>query len=247
MRRARSLCTNNETESIDPIIRLWILRMLVPLECRRQLIGIMAFDSEEIALLFALPGCSTPSSLFDEGKARQKLHRCHQVAEKRASKFSLPKLLADNIKQLADLVGLSDVECQLLGFAIILNNNRLLNEVSFWLGRELGSLKVYHVLSVLLVVSEEAIREALAPRSVLSQTALLVLDRDYNHDLSSKLNLLSNSFADRLMTESGSPVNWLRDMIVESPEPHLLLDDYSHIKENLDFLLPYLQQALSNR
>ncbi len=246
MRSFRSLSKGNDDVSVDPIVRLWILRLLVPLECRRQLIGNSSFDNEEIAQLFALPGCSTSSSLFDAAKARQKLYRCHQAAEKQAAKYLLPTLLANNIKQLADLVGLSDVECQLLGFTILVTNNRWLDEATVWLGQELNSLKVYHVLSVLLAVPEAAIREALASRSVLSQTALLALDRDYNHGLGQKLKLLSTSFADRLMTESGSPIDWLRDMVVESPAPHLTLDDYSHVQESLELLLPYLQQALSN-
>jgi hypothetical protein len=207
----------------------------------------MSFDNEEIAELFGLPGCSTSSSsLFDATKALKKLHRCHQAAEKQAAKCVLPPLLASNIQQLADLVGLSDVECQLFGFAIMVSNNRWLDEATVWLGQELNSIKVYHIMSVLLAVPEAAIREALASRSVLSQTALLELDRSYNHGLAQKLELLSASFADRLMTESSSPIDWLSDMVVESPVPHLTITDYVHICDSIELLLPYLQQALSN-
>ena len=151
----------------------------MPLECRRQLIGNTEYVSDEIALLFALPGAASISQ-FDARKARLKLFRSYQEAEKQAAKLSLPTLLADNIKRLADLVGLSDAECQLLGFAVLLSNNRLLNEATVWLGGELSTLKVYQALSVLLGVSEEAIRDALATHSVLSQTGLLVLNRDYS-------------------------------------------------------------------
>jgi transitional endoplasmic reticulum ATPase len=234
-------------DAVDPIVRLWLLRLLVPLEGRRQLIGPYSFDNEEIAQLFDLPGCSASSSDFDAQLARQKLYRCYQAAEKHAHKQVLPTLLANNIQKLTDLVGLSEVEAQLLGFTVLLSNNSWLDQVTGWLGRELNSIKVYHILSVLLAIPESAIRKALSPSSVLSQTGLLSLDRDYNQQLDQKLNLLSASFADRLMTESGSPMDWLRDMVVKSPAPHLMLDDYSHIQGRLALLLPYLQHALSHR
>ena len=141
MRRVQLHDIDKDMASIDPIVRLWLLRLLVPLECRRQLIGITEFDNDEIALLFALPGAASISQ-FDAGKARLKLYRSYQATEKQAAKLSLPTLLADNIERLADLVGLSDVECQLLGFAVLLSNNRLLNEASVWLGGELSTLKV---------------------------------------------------------------------------------------------------------
>jgi len=61
------------------------------------------------------------------------------------------------------------------------------------------------------------------------------------------LDLLSSGFADKLMSESGSPVDWLRDMVVSSSLPHLTLADYPYLKDTLDFLLPYLQQILRTR
>ncbi len=88
--------------AVDPIVRLWLLRLLVPLEGRRQLIGPYSFDNEEIAQLFDLPGCSTSYSDFDAQIARQKLYRCYQAAEKQAHKQALPTLLATNIQKLTD-------------------------------------------------------------------------------------------------------------------------------------------------
>jgi transitional endoplasmic reticulum ATPase len=131
-----------------------------------------------------------------------------------------------------------------LAFAVLIHTDRLLNEAADWLGHELNSLKVYQVLSVLLGYPESEIREALSMRSTLSQTALVMMDRRRHDDLKDMLDLLSSGFANKIISERGSPIDWLRDMVLESPLPHLGLADYPHLKDTLDFLQPYLQQVL---
>jgi len=259
---------------VDPIVKLWILRLLVPLECHRKFIRTHGFDDDEIARMFPFQTKSDeeiensieeavrltfPDHFseevedsaseettynFNANQSLTQLKHCYKNAAKNAATIDLPQPLANNIQQLAAQVGLSNVESQILAFAVLMRTQRLLDKACDWLGRELNTLKVYHVLSVLLGFTETEIREALSMRSMLSQTALVVLCRHRN-DLGRKLDLLSNTFADRLMTETGSPVDWLRDMIIPSQAPQLSLADYPYLNDQLDFLRPYLQQALS--
>jgi SpoVK/Ycf46/Vps4 family AAA+-type ATPase len=242
----RNRFTASADVELEPIVRLWLLRLVVPLECHRKLIIDSGYDNDEIALLLDLPGVDSETE-FDAVAARKQLQKMHELAEEKADQLMLPQPLQDNIQKLAPLVGLNDVECQLLGFANLLNQHRLLNDASDWLGTELSMLKLSHVLAVLLNVSSDAVQDALASRSVFAQTALLTIDRDYTNVLSRKLVMLSDGFAYRLMSESSSPLDWLRDMIIRSAAPHLTLDDFPHIKTQLDFLLPYLQQAVNEK
>ena len=48
------LYTPQDLTTVEPIVRLWLLRLLVPLECHRKIIGKQGIHSEEIAELFAL-------------------------------------------------------------------------------------------------------------------------------------------------------------------------------------------------
>jgi transitional endoplasmic reticulum ATPase len=255
---------------VDPIVRLWILRLLVPLECHRQFIRKQDFNNDEIARLFDLAssdeaGCDDgvelalkcalgiedyndqPEEPFDPKQALHDLKRCHKAAEQNASKIALPQPLAGNIQSLAMQVGLTEIECSILAFAVLIHTDRLLNEAAGWLGRELNPVKACHVLSVLLGYPEAEIRAALSMRSTLSQTALMMMDRRRHDDLKDMLDLLSSGFANKIISESGSPIDWLRDMVLESPLPHLTLADYPHVKDTLDFLQPYLQQVLRTK
>ena len=120
---------------------------------------------------------------YDAKQTLHQLKRYYEETEQNASRIALPQPLADNIQLLATQVGLTEVECAILAFSVLIHTNRLLSEAADWLGRELNLLKVYQVLSVLLGYPETEIRAALSMRSTLSQTALVVLDRRRSHDL----------------------------------------------------------------
>lgn len=245
--RSRRYSHQHDLTALEPIVRLWLLRLMVPLECHRVFITKEEFGNDEIAELFDLPNdVDDTGNKFDANLARNKLKSGYEQAEQNAAKIQLPQPLSNNIALLGKQIGLSDVECQILAFAVMINTHRLLDDACDWLGSDLNTLKVYHVLSVLLNFPEAKIRSALSKRSMLSQTSLVVLC-NHRSDLSRKLDLLSNTFADRLMTETGSPVDWLRDMVIPSRAPELTLNDYPHLKDSLDLLIPYLQQALSTQ
>jgi transitional endoplasmic reticulum ATPase len=239
---SESKCDLEDMVAVDPNVRLWILRLLVSLKCYKNLLDSRVYNAEEIGMLF---GLDINEFEYNKLEARTILTKQLHELEKEAPAFLLPEPLAGNIQKLSFLVGLNDVECKLLSFAVLLHNDRLLNEIADLLGRELNTLQLFHILSVLLDASEKDIRAALSHDSMLSRTALLTLNRHYSHDLKSKLNVLSPGFSDRLMSEScESPIDWLKNMVRLSCPPQLTLKNYEHLKNELDVLLPYLKQSV---
>jgi hypothetical protein len=79
------------------------------------------------------------------------------------------------LHKLAALIGLNDVEVQLLGFAVLLDNSDLLNESCGWLGRQLSPLKMFNALSVLLGIPQGELRKALAMNATLVKTGLMYI------------------------------------------------------------------------
>ena len=239
----------DDLRNMDAIVRFYMLKILVPLECHRELIQDSNYYSDEIAAVFNLPFVIEEGA-FDALKARQALVQLFQKEEKLSRGFTFPEPLAQNLDKLAKAVGLNNLEAKLLGFTTLLQNHRLLNETSDMLGHKLSALKLTHVLSVILDEPEKAVREALAPTGLLAKTALLKVNTHYNSDLSGSLDALSRSFADRLLTdncEGASPIEWLRDMVFKSPAAQLTLDNYAHLKSDLDMLIPYLTESLRNK
>ena len=234
---------NNNEEVVDAKVQLWLLRLLILLGCHRKLIREDLYLDDGIATLFDLP-CTTP---FDGKQAYQQLVALHQQAEENICQYTLPQPLANNIAQLSELIELNDVERELLIFVIFLQNNYLLNDACDMLGSELNPLRFYRCLSVLLAIPESAVKAALSSEGILIQTGLITIDKNHKNCLESKMEPLSREFSVHLMSDTNSPIEWLRDMILASPPPQLALSNYSHLKKDLDLLLPYLERCVRER
>ena len=65
--------STGELIAVEPIVRLWILRLLIPLECHRKLIGKHGINNDEIARLFAL---QTDSEGYDDESSVEHALKC---------------------------------------------------------------------------------------------------------------------------------------------------------------------------
>lgn len=231
---------------LPPVIRLWLLRLLVPLGGHQEFVQRGGFSNDTLAQLLGLGAWLDPDSDEFHAKAvRAALRKQHQEAEDEYRDAGLPACLANNIARLAGLVGLSDVDCRILAFAVMLKNERLLDDTADLLG-QLSSAKVLHVLAALLDLPDAQVRDALRTQGVLAQSGLVAVDRGSSSTLSSKLELLSDSFADHIVSSDADPIALLRDTVAQAEPAQLTLDDYAHLADSLAVLRPYLRHALAS-
>lgn len=245
MARRRALPTS-KAASIDPIIRLWLLRILASLGGHRKFVNQHGFSEEAIADAIGLGHwIDTSHRDFDLKSIRSELQQMHRKAEKRLSEAILPACLRHNIGQLSGLVGLSTTDCRILEFAILIHNERLLDEVAEQLGL-LSSVKAFHALSIILDLPEPGVRESLSAQGILARSGLVSVDRSGTSMLRGKLNLLSDAFADLMATEEADPISLLRGTVSAVAHGELSIDAYSHIKSSLDLLIPFLRRAAAS-
>ncbi len=262
MARRRSRNAANSVD-LDPLIRLWLLRVLVPLGGHRDLIRPHGISNDSVAAAIGLGHWIDPTqyevpdflrgtfkaehpdpatSEYDVKAVLSELRLLHKKAEKQWAKAPLSDCLRTNVRQLSDLVGLSPTDCRILEFAVSINNERLLDDAADWLG-QLSSVKVFHSLSVLLDIPEPDIRASLSAQSILARSGLVTIDRNGTSSLRGKLDLLSDGFADLMATSEADPISLLRGTVSAAGAAQLDLDDYSHIDASLDILRPYLRHA----
>ncbi len=262
MARRRSRNAANSVD-LDPLIRLWLLRVLVPLGGHRDLIRPHGISNDSVAAAIGLGHWIDPTqyevpdflrgtfkaehpdpatSEYDVKAVLSELRLLHKKAEKQWAKAPLSDCLRTNVRQLSDLVGLSPTDCRILEFAVSINNERLLDDAADWLG-QLSSVKVFHSLSVLLDIPEPDIRASLSAQSILARSGLVTIDRNGTSSLRGKLDLLSDGFADLMATSEADPISLLRGTVSAAGAAQLDLDDYSHIDSSLDILRPYLRHA----
>jgi MoxR-like ATPase len=230
--------------AIAPIVHLWILRILMPLGGHRELVRPRGFKEDGVARVLGLEEWIDPEDFdFDPTVVRTRLRELHRQAE-RAVEHTLPAVLDANLKRLAALVGMSDTECRILGFATMLHHERDLDSAADTLGA-LSSSAIVDVLAALLDLPEQEVRGALSIQGVLARSGLLSVDRSGTKFLRGKLDLLSDQFADSILECESDPVALLRDVVAPSTPARLSLADFSHLDEALAILKPYLAQAVA--
>lgn len=228
---------------MPPVIHLWLLRLLVPLGGYREFIGPCGVANDALAEML---GLGEGMGLFDDAgmkAARTELRKLHQVGESKFKNAEMPPNMRKNIARLSELVGLTGTDCRILEFAVSLQNERLLEETADWLGN-LSSVKLFHVLSVLLNLPEQDIRSSLSAQGILTRSGLVSIDH-VTTTLRRKLDLLSDTFADKIFSTDADPITLLRDTVNISSPAILEISDYEHVTSSLLVLRPYLKKSIT--
>ncbi len=228
------------------IVRLWVLRILVKLKGDHTFVTRYGFDEKELARWL---GLIDPLAEDEEDEApkpvqtRLTLARMLARAEHCTHLLQMPTTLANNVARIAALVGLSDVECRVLEFVLLMRGNQQLNQACEHV-KNLDNPRLVQALAVILGQSPEAIRLALRSDGLLAKTGLVTVDMRSARSMDNKFDLLSEKLPHRLIEFEMQPTDWLKDMIVPSDPGHLDFEDYAHCAKALQVLRPYLRQAL---
>jgi transitional endoplasmic reticulum ATPase len=230
-------------EGPSEMVRLWALRAIVELNGQREFVMHTCFSSDALANYLGLGAwIDDADSDFNRKAIRQELQRLHRAVEADKTSRALPMPLPENIQRLATQCGLTDTDCRILEFVILMHNERLLGEAVDSLGR-ITTRSLPLVLSALLKLPMRAVKDALCSTGTLSQSGLVNIDHG-SLDLTGKLEIISEGFAERMCASATEPMALFRDMVIPAPLAELGLDDYTHIAPSLAVLLPYLRHAL---
>lgn len=248
----RPRCARNLPDTpactMSTIVELWILRALIRLNAAQSFFQRHGFSNDDIACAVGLSAWVEPATReYDPKAILSALRRRLVTVEKTATagESTIPPYLQKNVARLAALVGLSHADCRILEFTVILQNERLLDEVTEML-KSLTSTRLNEALATLLALKVVDVRASLSPESILARSGLLKVDRSGSHRLRSKLDLISDHFADLIYVTDTDPVGLLQGMLVPETDASLHLSDYPHITRSLDILRPYLKHAVAS-
>ena len=233
--------------TLEPIVHLWILRMLVPLGLQRTFITSHGFQRNSVANKIGLSHWIDPVDKdFDSKAVRIELRKLYIDAEKNIKNAIIPKILSVNIKRLSKLVGLSKTDSMILEFVAFIHNERLLDDVADYFGY-LSTPRVFYVLAILLDIPESNIRSSLISRNILNKSGLVSLDYSCSNLLRCKLGVLSDSFIDNIFTFDSQPIDLLRDTILSSNKPTLRLTDFHYVSSYIKLMQVYLKNSLLSK
>lgn len=245
-RAKRRTPSTEGTEEIPGIVKLWILRILVPLGGHHEFVSRRELHNEGLARIFGFGDWLDRE--YEEFKPHlilKELRAKYREAERSREDGHHSRIMADNIARLSALAGLSEPECRILEFAVSIHCFALLDDAADFLG-DLSSNKLIRVLSLVLDLQEREVRSAFSHNGSLAGSALVKLDNQ-RACLRSKLDLLSSGFADTVMSSVADPVTLLQNVVVPGHPATLGFDDYIHVESELRILRPFLKSALGSR
>lgn len=233
-------------QRLNPLLRLWILRLLMRMNCHRKFVRFRDFaDDDTAAALGFRKFISLVPGSFDRSGVMADLSARHHGAEANRARTRPPAILARNVKRLAKMLELSPEDCRVLEFAVMINNEELLDNACDWLGHSITTTQAIRALSRILDLPVRPVADALSPQGLLSRSGILSINRHGGGTLRNKLDLLSPTFADRMLASDADPIELLRGTVAPASAPELAMSDFGHLGASLDILQPYLRLALS--
>jgi len=224
-----------------PLIRYLVATALLRFNALNRFVDQHGFFRDSLARLLGV--AHLEEEIVED--RREVLEAVRRVCLAAAKEYvDYPDTLKANMAKLRRIVALNDLEADLLRFAVLLHYSPELDDL-FDLFVPVHTAKAQRLLTTLLDAEDKAIGRALSPRGTLARSGLLNVDRSVNGSLRSKLDLLSNGFADMMMSYEGDDLYEIFKEEVRRVEgPNLRLEDFDHLSKERAMMLRYLQKAV---
>jgi ATP-dependent 26S proteasome regulatory subunit len=231
----------------DPLVKLWILRALVPMGGLRRLV-----QKCQSAEVLAAVGVEVDPEWEDKATgeivhlALPTLKSIWQEAERTASRNRGPRALVANLHRLSASLGFDETDNCLLLWACLVASYRVLGHAVEALGHQ-SAQTATSALARILDLPAVDVRRALAPSAALPSSGLLRLVAGEMMDLNDKLTLIDGNFHEAIQIPEVDPLQLLRSAIRPGRAPRLALADHAHLGTELRILQAYLGRALEDR
>lgn len=161
---------------------------------------------------------------------------------------TLPDNLQVNLANLAQLIGLDDIEQKLIGFCSVMNTDALLDDCCNQLGY-IGFNRLIRVLSMLLDVPQNDLRVRLSAEGRLVQSGLIEanLRSGARNHMSDLLGFSNKDLLFSVRHHKGSAIGLFQSALRPAPDSLLRAEDFTHLSAPLNIARPYLQQVLDEK
>jgi len=252
-RKSQSLSTVNFDKSLlvekelQDKISLWMLRAIVNLGGHKEFIDKNNyFNKDDMAYYLELSKyVDMDSDNFQRSQPIGILKTHHAKLENR-KKFTSNKTLTKNIKQISKLMNLNIYEELILEFSILVHQYEVLEDTIDLVGNNLNSSQVKKIISNLLDIPLKAVNDVFHSQSKFSKSSILTIDKGSTNNITRKLEPISDVFFDNMLNIDEDISVMIKDCVRPCNKGNLNLKDYTHIKKDIDILVPYLQSTIAS-
>lgn len=229
-------------------LRVMLLRVLLDSPAVTQLSGRPSYNLLKVAEFIGFDDYER----FSEGKTVSKIRSelklvLEQWIDKGYGKKRLPKNLKKNLRELQKVIVISDLECDLLAFGVILHSESILETGCGVLGSDIASHMVPRILAAALGEDLKSVRAALDRDAKLARTGLLNLEIRGRYDLRQLVDLMTPTFSNRMLEDLKDIRSLVENFVIPSASASLTADQLSHAHDWLLLTKRHLADAVEKR
>ncbi len=227
-------------------VRLYALRLLVHAGGHAALLTDGGYARHDVAAALGLDArCPATDGTFSRARALAVLRTTLEDEERMGGDGApaFPQPLERNLERLGDLAGLPPLDRRCLGLAALMRADRVLGACAEFVG-PLTLQRVHEVMADTLGAPIADVRAALGLDSPLHRSGLLCVDPNGTYTLASKIDLITQGFAERIVSDDCEPVDLLSGVITRAPAAELSLEAFSHVAD-LPVALAYLRESIA--
>lgn len=205
-------------------------------------------DEDDSPFPSTLPGRARRSNVARKSSFQERslaeLRKERKLFDNAFPSPELPDNLQANLKKLAQLIGLDEIEQKLIGFCSVMNTDTLLDDCCNELGH-IGFNRLIRVLSTLLDIPQNDLRLRLSAEGRLVQSGLLEanLRSGVRNHMSDLLDFNNKDLLFSVRHHQGSAIGLFQSAFRPAPESELEAKDFIHLDTPLNITRPYLQHA----
>lgn len=242
----------HELSSLNPEYLQWLrivcLRVLALTPAVGKLKGRFGYSLLTLTRFLGFTNLATFARVHPIGHVQATLELQLQSWEKRyGTQCQFPPILTQNLDALSGLIGLTSIEREILGMAILIHAETVMDSLCEVIGTELLGHTATRIVAPMLRYKHELIAEALKRDAKLYTTGLLSIDMNGRFSLRQLIDLLTDSFAARMLT----PLDDIRHLIEGFVKPVtasvLHAQDYEHIQADFKITRSLLANAVNDR
>ncbi len=238
---------NDFRRVVNPdLVRLWLLRMLVPLEGYKEFVRDHELGCDQIARAVGIEeyvGSAESSMPFDRRKIIEALRQRWHEAEAQgllSEPWSLPE---NRLWKLGAALNLKEVEIKVLHFIWAMKEEGLIKKGASQVGWAKDAIEEF--VAGCLDLDTESVRDSLNLDGILAQSGILTraIDGIPFPDNMRLIDLLQ----DGLRHEHVNTLDIFRSRIIPAPIPKLTREHYPHFEHDIQALIAYLTHAVVAR
>ena len=234
----------NVTTRFPRVVRLWILRILFSLGHYKAFMGKEEFSNDDIARVFGFSAIIEGEEKYDRERILNLLRDLWRAEEAEFASTPPPCFpLAATVRRLADYLAMSDIERDVLLFRLAMNKYRPLRYATEFMGRATPD-KIAHLLSEALGYPEDAVIAALSPTGFLAESGIISLYA--SGDLPESLHVM-DSLITEIHFDYPDPLSYFRESLQRASAPSLSVDDFPHLRRDIEIVLQYVSSARAER